>query len=97
MEYLPVALLFFSSLFMVFLLGMQSLNVNGGHYMAAAVTSILIGVCNFFVLRYIPTSQDMSFWPFIAYIAGGPIGIVLSILFHQKFRKRNSESENKHS
>lgn len=92
MEYLPAVLLFLSSLFMVFLLGIQSLNVNGGHYLAAALTSFLIGICNFFVLRYVPNS-NFSLLPAAAYVAGGPIGIVVSMWFHQKFMKRNSEPE----
>ncbi len=92
MEYLPAVLLFLSSLFMVFMLGMQSMNVNGGHYLAAALTSFGIGFCNFFVLRYIPNG-NFEILPFSAYVAGGPVGIVLSMWFHRKFMKRKPEKE----
>lgn len=74
-------LIFLSSLLIVFLLGLQSLNVNGGYKVLAAITSFGVGMCNFYILKQIPkeTSGDMAA---IAYLAGGPIGIVLSMKSH---------------
>jgi hypothetical protein len=74
-------LIFLSSVSIVFLLGLQSLNVNGGYKVLAAVTSFGIGLCNFYILKQVPkeTSGDLAA---IAYLAGGPIGIVLSMKTH---------------
>lgn len=72
------AILFGSSFALVFLLGLQSLTVNGGHERAAAFNSLLIGVANLLVLKVAPTSNGTEM---IAYIVGGPIGIVASMRY----------------
>lgn len=73
--------LFASTFVTVFALGLQSLNVNGGHYVAAFFTSFLIGAGNLVVLKVVPHS-DMA--QMLAYLAGGPFGIVMSMVVHRR-------------
>jgi hypothetical protein len=65
----------------VFTLGLQSLNVNQGHYLAAAVTSFFIGSGHIFLYRYMPAAGVHEF---IAYYLGGITGITFSIWFHKR-------------
>ena len=80
-------LLFLSSFLIVFLLGLQSKNVNGNHYLLAALTSAGIGICNFYVIRSVP-AQQLTWQAFLGYVSGGPVGIVLSMWIHDKFVKK---------
>lgn len=75
------ALILFASTFaLVFALGMQSLNVNGGHAKAAFVNSLLIGAMQMVLLKLGPNAD----WLEIAgYLAGGPFGIVTSMYVHK--------------
>ncbi|MHB0991672.1 MAG: hypothetical protein ACYC0M_10390 [Burkholderiales bacterium] len=77
--------LFASTFALVFALGMQSLNVNGGHYRAAFVNSFLIGAPNLVVLKVVPHANILEI---CAYLAGGPFSIVTSMWLHsQTIRK----------
>lgn len=73
--------LFACSYALVFALGFQSLNVNGGHYKAAFLTSFLIGGSNLVVLKIVPHAVPSEM---IAYLAGGPFGIVTSMWIHER-------------
>lgn len=77
--------LFGSSFLLVFALGLQSLNVNGGHYIAAFFTSFLIGAGNLVVLK---TAPNASLPEMAAYMAGGPFGIICSMAFHRLIKTR---------
>lgn len=46
--------LFAATFFLVLFLGLQSLNVNGGHKLMAAVTSLGISTANIVVLKTMP-------------------------------------------
>ena len=48
--------LFVSTFGLVFCLGLQSLNVNGGYYVSAFVTSFAIGAGNLVVLKLAPSA-----------------------------------------
>lgn len=74
--------LFASTFFLVFFLGLQSLNVNRGHYWAAFFTSFGIGLGQLVLLKLGP---DASIIESAAYLAGGPFGIVSSMLVHRRF------------
>ena len=67
----------------VFTLGLQSLNVNQGHYLAAAVTSFFIGVGHFALYKWMPQA---SISQFAAYSIGGITGITSSMWFHRRFK-----------
>ena len=74
--------LFVSTFGLVFCLGIQSLNVNGGHYVAAFITSFAIGAGNLVVLKLAPSATPTEM---AAYLIGGPFGIVASMIAHRKF------------
>ncbi len=76
------ALILFGSTFAaVFFLGLQSLNVNGGHYWAAFFTSFGIGMANIVLLKLGPDANALEI---AAFLGGGPFGIVFSMWFHQR-------------
>jgi hypothetical protein len=74
-------ILFASTFALVFALGLQSLNVNGGHYRAAFVTSFLIGAAQMVLLKLGP---DANVTEIAAYLIGGPFGIVCSMCVHRR-------------
>lgn len=80
--------MFCSNFVLVFLLGLQSKNVNAGRYLAAITTSFGISVANFAFVKY---ATRGSYDVFFVCAAGGCCGIAFSIWFYQKFieRKRN--------
>lgn len=86
-------LLFLSTFVLVFALGMQSLNVNGGHYRAAAITSLFIGAGQMVLYKLAPSADWIEI---MAYLVGGPIGITASMASHSSiinFIKRIKESD----
>ncbi len=74
-------LLFASAFVSVFALGFQSLNVNGGHYAAAFLTSFAIGLGHLALYRWMP---DAGTTQIAAYLLGGPFGIVASMWTHRR-------------
>lgn len=75
-------LLFASSFLTVFALGFQQQNVSGGHHSAAFITSFLIGAGQLGILKLVPNTGDT--WMMVAYLAGGPIAIVASMIIHPR-------------
>lgn len=73
------AWLFASTYVLVFALGLQSLNVNGGHYAAAFFTSFGIGASNLVLFKMAPDAGGIEI---VAYLAGGPLGIVSAMRAH---------------
>lgn len=73
--------LFASTFVLVFALGFQSLNVNNGHYLAAALTSFVIGAMQMVLLKLGP---DASAIEIAAFIGGGPLGIMASMVVHRR-------------
>lgn len=74
--------LFASTFITVFALGVQSLNVNNGHYLAAFATSLAIGGGNLVLLKLVP--GDTTPLQIAAYLAGGPFGIVAAMWAHPR-------------
>lgn len=64
----------------VLALGLQSLNVNGGHRLMAFSTSFVIGLCNLVLLKLIP--QPTGALDIAAYLLGGPFGILTAMQLH---------------
>ena len=86
-------LLFSSTFVLVFALGFQSLNVNGGHYVAAFFTSFLIGGSNLVLFKLAPEATGAEIW---AFMTGGPLGIVASMWLHkQTIGKRKHKCQSK--
>lgn len=82
--------LFASTFMLVFFLGLQSLNVNGGHFVAAFFTSFGIGVGNLVLYKLAPEATGMEI---AAFLMGGPFGIIASMLFHRRFFRKQKHAE----
>lgn len=78
--------LFVSTFIVVFALGLQSLNVNNGHYVPAFFTSFLIGGANLALFKLAP---DATGTQIAAYLSGGPLGIVCAMRFFRWWRRKN--------
>ena len=74
--------LFVSTFVVVFALGFQSLNVNGGHYWCAFFTSFAISGSNLALFKLAPNANLAEC---IAYMGGGPFGIVASMWAHRRW------------
>ena len=77
--------IFVSTFAVVFFLGLQSLNVNRGHYAAAFLTSFAIGGMNLVILKTVP---DGSLPDMLAYLLGGPFGILAAMWAHPRIVRR---------
>lgn len=71
--------LFASTFMLVFALGLQSLNVNNGHYLLAALTSFVIGSGQMVLYKLAP---DATWTQIAVYLCGGPVGIVCAMRVH---------------
>ena len=77
-----IALTIFASTFVaVFALGFQSQNVNQGHYLAAAMTSVLISSGHLALYRFMPDPDALQI---LGYYAGGITGITASMWVHRR-------------
>jgi hypothetical protein len=76
--------LFFAAFFTVFSLGFQQQNVVHGHYWAAFFTSFVIGGSQIVLWRLVP---DASVTQIAATLAGGPFGIVASMVVHRRLMR----------
>lgn len=82
------ALALFASTFMlVCALGAQSLFVNNGRYLSAALNSFAIGTGNLILFKLAP---DASGWEIAGFLCGGPAGIASAMYllrhYHRKTR-----------
>lgn len=71
--------LFLSTALLVFSLGIQQLNVQGNHYVLAALTSMFIGGTQIFLWRTMPSASISEIG---AVLIGGPVGIVAAMWSH---------------
>lgn len=74
--------LFVSTFATVFALGFQSLNVNQGRYLAAFLTSFVIGGSSLVLYKYLPQPTATQV---LAYLLGGATGIVASMWAHRRW------------
>lgn len=77
--------LFAAAFLTVFSLGFQQQNVVGGHYLAAFVTSFIIGGSQIVLWRFVP-SADLG--QIAATLMGGPLGITASMAAHRRWMRR---------
>lgn len=88
-------LIFLSTFVAVFALGFQSLNVNQGHYRAAALTSFAIGGGNLMILKMVPAGD---LYAMAAYLIAGPLAIMASMWVHRRtLGKKFSQPQQKRS
>ncbi|MDO9052911.1 MAG: hypothetical protein Q7U37_03130 [Gallionella sp.] len=73
--------LFLSTALLVFTLGIQQLNVQGNHYLLAALTSLLIGGAQIYLWRTMP---DATVSEITATLMGGPVGIIAAMYSHPR-------------
>lgn len=86
---MDAALIFAVQFVYVMLLGLQSLNVNGGHKIAAASTSFVLGACGYQITAAIAASRGEQFGPvWFAYVVAGPCGIVSSMILFSRWRRQ---------
>lgn len=78
---MDIALLFASTFGMVFFLGFQSLSVNSGNYWLAGLNSLIIGAFNLILYKTAPNVHGV--YEIIAYITGGPLGILFAMWVHR--------------
>lgn len=76
------ALLFWSTFALVFFLGLQSLNVNSGRYVAAFFTSFGISGGNLLLFKLAPNATGLEI---AAFMFGGPFGIIAAMWAHRRF------------
>lgn len=82
---MTILVIFCSTFAVVFLLGLQSLTVNGGHKAAAFINSCFIGIANITILKVVPNAQGVEI---VVYILAGPLGIVSSMYFFAWYRSK---------
>ena len=71
--------LFVSAFGTVFSLGFQQQNVLGRHFVAAGITSFVIGACQIYLWRTLPDSTASEI---VATLLGGPVGIIAAMWTH---------------
>lgn len=86
--------LFLATFALVLALGLQSLNVNGGHRLLAALTSFGIGASNITILKIMPGPTNEL--EVAAYLLGGPCGILTSMAIHPWMVRRFGKREARH-
>lgn len=96
---LDYAVMWGASFALVFLLGIQSKNVQRSHYLAAVLTSFGISVGNFTFTKY---ASAGSLDAFFACAAGGCMGIAFSIwlsdnVLHKEHRTQTFCQQQEHS
>jgi hypothetical protein len=74
-------LLFVCTFVAVFGLGLQSLNVNGGHHLAATLTSLAISASTIWLYKAMPGSEWVEIG---AYMLGAIAGINASMWIHPR-------------
>lgn len=75
-----------STFCLVFFLGLQSLIVNGGHRLAAFFNSLAIGLSQLTLYKLAPDATGIEI---VAYLAGGPFGVVCAMEVFTRWRKRH--------
>lgn len=76
---MTILALFASTFVLVFALGIQSLNVNNGHRLAAIFTSFFIGSSQMVLFKLAPSA---SWNEIAAFLLGGPFGIYAAMAAH---------------
>lgn len=77
--------LFLSTFAVVFLLGVQQLNVQHGQQLAAFFTSIGIGLSQLALFKLAPDAGGVEI---AAYLSGGPLAIICAMRAHPWLRRR---------
>ena len=86
---MPIYYVFLSQFCMVYLLGMQSLNVRDGRYVGAAITSALLGVFGFILTSTIGSKEAADLFTVFGFtfVVAGPLAIMAAMATHPKLIK----------
>lgn len=81
---LDALLIFVSQFGLIYLLGFQQMNVTGKHYVAAAITSFLLGLFGWFTISIISSANLEGIFSFVfwVYVIAGPLAIVFAMRTH---------------
>ena len=81
---IPEVKIFLAQFVMIWFLGLQSINVNRGHRLIAAMTSFCLGVTGFYVTGTIAEVYEDGMFTtmFLSFVLAGPCGIVTSMICH---------------
>ena len=88
MHFSAYLVMFCTSFCSVFLLGIQSKNVNQSRYIAAIITSMGISIAQFVFVKY-SASGDLTALAVMS--VGGCMGIASSIFMHDTLAKRKKK------
>lgn len=88
---LDVALIFLGNFTVVFLLGIQSRNVQAGRYLAAVLVSAGINISNFIFVKFAANGAGAVL---AISTLGGCCGIASAIWFYQHVIERKSHGKN---
>lgn len=85
----PEIKIFLAQFVMIWFLGLQSINVNRGHKLIAALTSFCLGVAGFYVTGTIAEvyHEGMFTSMFLSFVLAGPCGIVSAMYCHPRIIK----------
>lgn len=78
-------MLLISTFCLVFFLGLQSLVVNSGYRVLAFFNSFAIGTSNLVLFKLAPDASGVEV---LAYLSGGPFGIVAAMMFFKWYHAR---------
>lgn len=83
-------IIFLCQFTMIGLLGLQSMNIRDGKKLAAAITSLCLGVAGWNITSIISqvNHEGMLSLVFFSFILSGPAGIVASMFVHEKFNSK---------
>jgi hypothetical protein len=81
----PYILIFICQFGVVYMLGVQSLNVRDGHYIGAAISSLLIGIFAFITTSIIGglNVTDLGSVVGLSFLVAGPLGITAAMASHE--------------
>lgn len=88
MSLFDYVMMFVAAYSSVFLLGLQSKNVQASRIAAAIYTSIGISISQFIFVKYSATGSLLAM---VCMTAGGALGIASSIYIHDRFYKCKSK------
>ena len=77
--------LFASTYMLVMALGAQSLFVNNGRYLPAALNSFAIGTGNLILFKLAPEASGIEI---VAFLLGGPCGIASAMYLLRHYHRR---------
>jgi hypothetical protein len=81
-------IVFFAQFLYVLVMGLQSLAVNNGRYLQAALQSFLLGSIGITITTEVVRRGEIGGATWWAYVIAGPAGICLSMWLFQRYRGR---------